>query len=169
MRMTMRWRLPAALLVLLAAGVPAYSDTINISATTFVLRTGNPSPDLPGESGNGLLQNAKGKFYAPVILPVAGVKLCRFSMVFRDFDAGTITARLLKKIYTVGGSAFTPPLVMAKLESAGAVDAVRRATTVAILQPTVTTGRSHYFVELEITDTPLQVLGVEIIVKPTCP
>ena len=36
-------------------------------------------------------------------------------------------------------------------------------------QPTVTTTRAHYFVELEIGDTPLQVLGVELVVKPTCP
>lgn len=169
MRMNMRWRLPAALLVLFAASVPAYSEIINISATTFVLRTGNPSPDLTGESGNGLLQNAKGKFYAPVILPVAGVKICRFSMTFRDFDAAAITARLMKKTYAAGGSAFTPPVIMAKLESAGAIDAVRRATTAAIVQPTVSITRTYYFVELEIEDTPLQVLGVDLVVKPTCP
>ena len=162
-------RLLVAVPLLLATAVPALPDIISISATTFAFRTGIGGSDLPGEGTNGLLQNAKGKFYAPVIMPVAGVNVCRFNLVFRDFDAGKITARLLKKTYDLGGSAFTPPVVMAKLESAGAVDAIRRATTLTITEPTVSTTRTHYFVELEIEDTPLQVLGVELVVKPTCP
>lgn len=145
------------------------AEQINIPAVSFVLRTAAASGDVAGEGGLGLLQNATGKYYAPVILPLAGAKVCRFSLVYRDFDEANITATLLKKTYVVGGSAFTAPVVMAALQSVGAVDAVRRNTTVAIAQRTVSVARTFYYVELNVPATPLQVIGVEIITQPTCP
>ncbi len=154
----------------LAASSVAMADSINIAAPAFVLRTASGSSDLVGEGGAGLLQNATGKYYAAVEFPDAGVNVCRFSMVYRDLDTTfNITAKLLKKTYVVGGSAFTAPVAMATLNSANAVDAVRRATTAVIVQPLVSTTRTFYYVELTVPFSALQVVGVEIVYNPTCP
>src|SRR5687767_11372305 len=111
---------------LLGASSMAAADIINISATALVLRTEAGSADVVGEEGQGLLQNARGTYFAPVVFPAGAGSVCRFSMVYRDFDDNDITARLLKKTYVIGGSAFTPPVVMATLQTGGSVDAVRR-------------------------------------------
>ena len=156
--------------VWLAASSIAMADSINIAAPTFVLRTASASADLVGEAGAALLQNATGKFFAPVEFPVAGVNVCRFSVVYRDFDGDfDITAKLLKKTYVVGGSAFNAPVTMASLSSSSFVDAVRKGTTTAIVQRTVSPARAFYLVELDIPASTLQVVGVEIIYQPTCP
>ena len=82
-----QWRFPAAIFLLFATAIPTLADVISIPAVSFVLRTGDGSGDRVGEAGNGVLQNATGKYYAPVILPVAGQNICRFNLVYQDNDA----------------------------------------------------------------------------------
>ena len=153
----------------LGASSIAVADIINISATALVLRTEAGSADLVGEEGQGLLQNARGTYFAAVIFPAGGGSVCRFSMVYRDFDSNDITARLLKKTYAIGGSAFTPPVVMATLQTTGSVDAVRRKTATNINQPIISFARTFYYVEVTIPFQALQVMGLEIDFRTTCP
>ena len=148
----------------------ANAELIRISATTFALRTASGSTDLVGESGAGLLQNAKGSYFAPVDFPTTG-NVCRFSLVYRDFDTNfQIVARLIKKKIALGGSAFDPPITMAKVRTgvAAASNGVMRKATNVITEP-ATPSAAFYFVELDVPATTLQVLGVEIIQKPSCP
>lgn len=150
----------------------ASADVIQISATAFALRTAAGSSDVAGEGGLGLLQNAKGSYFAAVAFPTTG-NVCRFNLVYRDFDADfQIIARLMKKKIAIGGSAFVAPVVMAALRTgkATASDTVARRSTAAITEPTIAApGTAFYFVQLFVPATTLQVLGVEIVVKPTCP
>ena len=149
---------------------PTHADNINISATAFALRTASGSSDVTGEGGNGLLQNATGKYFAPVVFPVNGVNICSFALALRDFDVDfDVSASLLRKSYTLGGSAFTPPAVLASVGSTGAIDAVRRRATNTVATPKVNNARAYYYVELDVPASTLQVLGVEIVYKPTCP
>lgn len=168
----MRWRAVALCAAFFGMTSIASADLIQISATTFALRTAAGSTDVVGEGGAGLLQNAKGSYFAAVAFPPTG-NVCRFDLVYRDFDTGAqITARLMKKKVAIGGSAFTAPLTMATLRTgvAAANDGVLRRATSAITEPIIAgPGQAFYFVQLDVPATTLQVLGVEIVHKPTCP
>lgn len=168
--MTTSHRLAAAALATLWAVPPAMADVIFLPAVSFVLRTSSGSSDLTGESGNGILQNAKGKFYAAVDMPASATNVCRFALVYRDFDVNDITARLLRKSYAVGGSAFTPSFEMALAKSSGAVDAVRRDADNTIRQREIGRNRTFYMVEIDMPDQALQAIGVEVSVAAgACP
>jgi hypothetical protein len=168
----LRWRALALATAFFGTTSIAYADLIQISATSFALRTSAGSTDVVGEGGAGLLQNAQGSYFAAVAFPPSG-HVCRFDLVYRDFDNGAqITARLMKKKVAIGGSAFTPPLTMATLQTgvAAANDGVLRKATNVITEPTIAgPGAAFYFVQLDVPATTLQVLGVEILHKPTCP
>lgn len=148
----------------------ASAELIRISATSFALRTASGSTDLVGEGGAGLLQNAKGSYFAAVDFPTVG-KVCRFSLVYRDFDSNfQIVARLIKKKIALGGSAFDPPVTMARIRTgvAAASNGVMRKATNVIKEP-ATPSTAFYFVELDVPATTLQVVGVEIVQKSSCP
>jgi hypothetical protein len=147
----------------------ATADVINISATTFVLRTASGSGDLAGEQEAGTLQGATGTYFAPVTFPPNAGRICRFSLVFRDFDeTNNITARLMRKRYTVGGKASTGLLLVAQMQSKAVIDGVQKISAAVINSPVVLFNRAFYYVELEIPAPQLQVLGVEIEHKPAC-
>lgn len=164
-------RLAAAVLAIAVstAALPstAKAEWLLIAGTGLVLRS-DDALDTAGTAENGVLQNAKGKFYAPVVFPNIGDRVCRFAMVFRDFDTDVnVTARLLRKPFVAGGNAFSPPVVMAALTSAGAVDGVRRLVDTTISNPALSL-TSFYSVEVEMEST-LQLVGLQIDVRPTCP
>src|SRR4051794_6606847 len=99
-----------------AAGASAMgsAEVIQIAAPGFVPHATNTTSANPGEVFQGLLLNASGFYYAPVVFPGGGQVVCQFKLVYRDFDADfDITARLLRKVINIGGSAFDPPVVMA--------------------------------------------------------
>ncbi len=156
--------------IIFAMTSTASAETIRISATTFVLRTAGGSSDLVGEGGAGLLQNATGSYFASVEFPTTG-RVCRFNLVYRDFDSNfEITARLLKKKIAIGGTAFDAPVTMATVTTGAATasDAMLRKGTSAITEPTTPSG-AFYFVRLDVPATTLQVVGVEILHKASCP
>ncbi len=95
---------------------------------------------------------------------------CRFSLWYRDFDSNhNITARLLRKNVAVGSVAFTPPVVLASVASGGSVDTMRRASTTAITNRLISPGAAFYYVDLDIPFNALQIVGVQIEYKATCP
>lgn len=93
---------------------------MQISTTDLVLRTATPTPDNFGQELNGLLTETLGRYFAPIVFPQDGLNVCRFSLIYRDFDANDITARLMKKPFTLNtNTAFDPAVRMANVTSKG--------------------------------------------------
>ena len=151
------------------------AEVLQISATSFVLRCSAencPETGLNefGEGFQGLLLNARGLYFAPVVFPTTGVSVCRFTLWYRDNDAEIdVTARLLRKKVAIGDNAFTTPGVMAQVSSSGGNDTLQRATTSTVSGRLVNTKKFFYFVELEIPGSTLEIVGVQIDFRPTCP
>jgi len=120
-----------------------------------------------GSLANGLLQNAQGSFYAPVVFPTNGLQVCKFSLVYRDDDAqNDITASLLKKNFLPNQpDAFSAAIVMARVRSNGAQNNTREQVTTKITAPTLTFNTGFYYVELDIPASDLQVVGVQIFAR----
>jgi len=156
---------------LLGLSGTASAFILQISATAFVPRDeAVPDTDI-GEEFNGLLLNADGRYFAPVVFPRAG-RVCSFSLVFRDSDGDPgidITARLMRKKFGGAAGAFDPPVVMARAKSTGADNFIRVAEDVTIKQGAIRPGNSFYFVELDVPFSTLEVLGVQIDFRETCP
>lgn len=157
----------AAALTSFVAAPAARAETLQLAAAAFTPR----GTAIQGEVGAGMLLNATGKYYAAVPFPVGGMRVCRFSLLYRDNDpdAGiNITAKLLRKGNNVGGTAFNPPVVMAQVASTGAVDTMRSASTAAITNPAIWPAIAFYYVEVEIPAMTLEVVGVQIEHKASC-
>ncbi|HEX2528221.1 MAG TPA: hypothetical protein VHL31_18200 [Geminicoccus sp.] len=157
--------------VTMAAAAPAKAETIAISAMGFV--THCPCPTTNGyqeEEQNGTLKTIQpsSRFFAPVSFP-SGVKVCRLSLVYRDFNGSdAIRARLVRKTYATGSNAFASPVIMATATSAsGAIDTVRTASTTSISQATISNTNSFYYVLVESVTFNLDFLGVKIDTKPS--
>lgn len=149
----------------LAVTSMASAETMQISASGFTAHGPNP-----GEVNQGLLLNAQGKYYAPVVFPAKGQLVCRFKLVYRDNDTDVdLTARLFRKLAIIGGNPFDPPVLMASVSSSGAAATTRRAATAIIVQRVINNTNSLYYVEIDFPLTTLEALGVEIDVQPTCP
>jgi hypothetical protein len=147
----------------------SFAAIINIPAITFVPRDLASSTTQTGEAFQGLLLNASGRYYAPVVFPSAG-SVCSVSVAFRDNDPeSNIIVRLLRKGFTVGGNAFTAPVVMASTNSTGASETTRLIEDTSIAQPAISF-LAFYYVELVIPANTQEVIGVSIDFRPTaCP
>lgn len=151
------------------------AEVLQISATSFVLRcsAGNcpdTGLDAVGEEGQGLLLNARGRYFAPAVFPTTGVSVCRFTLWYRDNDGDLdVTARLLRKRVAIGDNAFTAPVVMAQVSSSGFNNTLQRVATGTVSGRLVNTNRFFYFVELEVPGNTIEIVGVQIDFRPTCP
>jgi hypothetical protein len=150
----------------------ARANILQLSATAFTARC--PCVDFDNaEELNGVLepQSSQSRFFSAVMFPVSGQNVCSFSLVYQDTNASeTLTASLKQKKFAVGGATFGAPVTMASVSTgAGAVNTVRKATTSAITNPKITAGNSFYYVEIDQANINLNVLGVQIDVRPTCP
>lgn len=161
--------------VISGLNTPALAETLSISATGLVLRcpcVGDNSDSAEESKGVFEAQKPNGRYFVPVVFPVTtGQRVCNFSMAYEDINqADTMTARLFRKTYTVGGNPFAAPVVIATVKSAaGVVNTVRVATTNVINAPAITAVRSYYYIEVDIPTTNLNILGFQITYKPTCP
>jgi len=168
------WLASLALGVCLLGLLPvARAELLVYSATDFVRRCPcNTAADLT-EVSNGVLipVDTNPRYFTSVSFPINGQQVCRFSLVYHDINANdSLTARLVRKTFTIGGAPFSSPEIMATVSTAaGALDTVRRVTTAAITSPTIRKGNSFYYVEIEAPTINLNVLGVQIDVRPTCP
>jgi hypothetical protein len=170
-----RWLAALTLGVVCLGLLPAaQAELLVYSATDFVRRCPCPfdTPDHT-EVDNGVLKvvDPSSRFFTSVSFPVNLQQVCRFSLLYHDRNANdTLIARLVRKPVVVGGNPFGSPEIMAEVRSASGVpDIVRRATTTKITSPTITKGRAFYYVEVEAPTFNLNVLGVQIDVRPTCP
>ncbi|HET6377346.1 MAG TPA: hypothetical protein VFG05_03440 [Methylocella sp.] len=154
---------------------PAKAETLSISATGLVLRCPCSFDNIDNaEENKGVFvgQKPNGRYFVPVVFPVtAGQKICSFSMVYHDINqADTMTARLFRKTYVVGGNPFNVPVQIAKVSSAlPVVNKVRVATTNVINAPAITATNSFYYIEVDIPTFNLNLLGFQIEYKPACP
>jgi hypothetical protein len=156
----------AAALTSFAAAPAARAEILQLSATAFVPR----GVFITDDENAGMLLNATGQYYSIVPFPVGGMRVCRFSLWYRDNDADhNLTARLLRKRVAVGSNAFAAPVVMAQVTSTGAVNTMRQASDTAITNPVISPGVAIYYVDLDIPFSALEVVGVQIEYKASCP
>jgi len=152
----------------------AQADVLQISATGLVLRC-PCGPDIAdnAEEAQGVLKPLRpnARYFTPVVFPIAGQRVCRFSMVYRDVNANdAITATLRRKPAAVGSNAADPSIVMATVTSAAGIqDKVRKATTTTIVDPKINSTASFYYIEVDVPTVNLELLGFQIDVRPTCP
>jgi hypothetical protein len=146
----------------------ASAALLNIAAVAFTPRAVNSTTDsASGEVIQGMLGNANGRYYAPVLFPSSG-NVCRLYVVFRDNDADfNLTARLFRKVVAVGGDSFTPPVLMAQVASTGVAATTRRLADVTISQPAIDLVNSVYYVELIVPAQTLEIIGVQIDFRTT--
>jgi hypothetical protein len=160
-----------AALPLLFCGIAvsvASAEIIQIPAVTFSMRSSSVED---GDASQGTLTNAKGKYYAAVPFTESGLRVCVFSLVHRDNDGDSqVIARLFKKPIVTTSGPFNPPMLMAQV----ATGVAKGATNVAvkadatIKHAVINTATAFYYVELEVTSTLLEVLGVQIDVRSSC-
>jgi len=150
----------------------ASADTLQISATSLVRRCPCSIQTDDAEVTAGVLQSKQqnARYFFPVVFPRDGERVCSFSMIYRDVNANdTIVARLKRKRFTEGGTAFNAPATIAHVKSAaGVVDAIRRATTTKIDQGAINTLNSFYFLEVDVPTVNLDLVGFQIETKKEC-
>jgi hypothetical protein len=158
---------------IVAVSSPALAEILQISATGMVKRCPcDPSSTDTSEEDNGVLvlKGNNVRYFTPVALS-QGQRVCSFSMLYNDVNANdTMTARLERKNFTVGGNPFILPVTMATVKSAGGVpDTVRKATQTTIKAPLINAATAFYYIELDAPTVNLNVLGFQIDVRQTCP
>jgi hypothetical protein len=147
---------------------PAAAGTIQIPAIAFVVR--EVPMAMLGTAQAGVLTTAEGTYFAAAPL-VDGQRVCQFSLVYRDNDADSQTiARLFRKRVIIDDVPFTPPVLMAVVTTGKATGdiGVKRMSTINIASPLVAIPGAFYYVEIRNTSDLLEVLGVEIDMKPVC-
>ncbi len=149
----------------------ANADIIQIAGPAFFEQC--PCGQEPaGEVSNGVLvtQGTNATYFAAVPFRDAGLRVCSFSLVYRDANNDdAMTARLLRKRYAVGDDAFAKPVVMAKVTSSGKQGDIRIASTKDIKSPKLDLNNSFYYVEVDVVTFNLDLLGVKIDARPSCP
>jgi predicted secreted protein len=162
------------LAILMLAGIfastsVARADIISISGATFIQQC--PCGNSSNVNKGVLVPTDVSTFYAPVDFPVNGRRICSVSLVYQDINENdNMTARLQRKAFAVGGNPFNNPTVIATVSSApGVANTVRKTTTTTIASPTINENSGFYYVEVFMPTINLNLLGVQIDHRPTCP
>jgi hypothetical protein len=164
-----------AILAILMAALPggaALADIISIPGASFVQHCPCPPGGHSGTVDRGVLvTDDQATYFAEVQFPVNGNKICSFSMIYQDINGNdTMTARLLRKSFAVGGNVFSNPAVIAKVGSAaGVVDTVRKATATLGVPPSINDNSAFYYVEVDMPTINLNLIGVQIDHRTACP
>jgi hypothetical protein len=120
---------------------------------------------------NGVLEldNVSMTYFMPVALP-DGQRVCSFSMVYHDINAGdSMVAVLKRKRIVVGSDPEGGLITMAQVQSAGGTpDTVRKVTDTAIVNRLINTANSFYFIELDAPSVNLNPIGFQIDVRQRC-
>lgn len=156
---------------MLASAGTAKADIIQIAAPAFVEQCPcGPEPAADAENGVLVTQGTNATYFAAVPFPDTGLEVCSFSFVYRDANnADDMTARLLRKPYSVGDNAFAKPTVMAKVNSSGNQGDIRIASTSQIKSPAIDLDEAFYYVEVDVVTFNLDFLGVKIDARQNCP
>ena len=170
-----RSRLALATLVLFAGASAAAPDAkaaiLSIPAIGMVQYCDPSCSNNPPVLDRGVLKpTAFTRLYAPVDFPTNGQEICSLSIVYQDTNNGdAMTARLFRKAFNVGGNAFNNPILIGSVDSAaGVVNTVRKSTTM-LDSPTINETSGFYFVEVTLDTVNLNLIGVQIDYRPSCP
>jgi hypothetical protein len=160
--------------LLLTFSSPARAEILQISGTGFIRHCpcdADPADDAQIENGVLKVESTNVHYFAPVMFPRSGQRVCSFSMIYHDINAAdTMVVQLKKRVFVISGNPFATPLVMAGVRSAGGVpDSVRVATQNTIKHPVIDTSDAFYYVELRAPSANLNLIGVQIDVRPNCP
>ena len=151
---------------------PANAEIISISGAAFIQQCPcAPSGGIPTLDRGVLKPTDVSKFYVDVPFPIGGQKICSLSIVYQDINANdNMTARLFRKKFALGGNVFNNPVAIATVSSAnGVVQQVRKATTTAVNPRAISKGDSFYYVEVFFPTINVNLIGVQIDHRPTCP
>ncbi len=163
----------AIVLALLAAAAPAArADIISISAAGLIQQNPCAQSNCNAELDHGVMvANADARYYAAIDFPVNGNKICSLSFAYQDINNNDpMTVRLLRKSFAVGSDPFSNPTVVASVSSAtGVVQTVRKSTVKLSPQPSINDTNAAYFIEVEAPTINLNILGVQIDHRPSCP
>ena len=172
-----RSRLALATLVLFAgasAAAPAAKAAILSIPAIGMVQYCDPScpagAGLPTLDRGVLKANAFTRLYAPVDFPADGQRICSLSLVYQDINnSDAMTARLFRKAFKEGGNAFNNPILIATVTSApGVVPTVRKSTTL-LDSRLIDEKDGFYFVDVTLDTFNLNLLGVQIDYRPSCP
>jgi hypothetical protein len=168
-----RFPLLFALIALFTAPTVAQAEVISIPSVDFQLECppcGTNADEFTFD--NGLLIPAdRSIFYAPIYFPTSSQKVCSFTLIYQDINAGNpLTARMLKKPFPVGGNPTAAPTVMATVVSDdGVVNSIRKKTTKAITQPTIAKNSAFYMAQIDVQTINTNFLGVLVDYRASCP
>ena len=102
--------------------------------------------------------------------PTNGQEICSLSIVYQDINNGdAMTARLFRKTFNVGGNAFNNPILIGSVDSAAGVVNTTRKTTTMLDSPTINENSGFYYVEVTLYTFNLNLIGVQIDYRPSCP
>ena len=167
------WAVLALVASTFAPAQSAKAEIISVPAADFQIQC--PPCGFQARNftfNNGLIIPAERSiFYAAVPFPINGQKICSFTLVYQDVNAGNpLTARLLRKTFAVGSNPTAAPIVIATAVSAGGVvNTVRKATTTAISFPTIAKQNSFYMAQIDVQTINTNFLGVQVEYKSACP
>jgi hypothetical protein len=153
---------------------PARAEILQISGVGFVRHCpcdAGAADRAETQAGVLKVMDTNVHYFAPVVFPKNGQRVCSLSMVYHDINGtGSMTVQLKRRIFVINGNPFATPLVMASVQSAGGVfDIVRVATDNTVNFPVINTSNAFYYVELRAPTNNLNLIGVQIDVRPSCP
>jgi hypothetical protein len=160
--------------LLLTLAPAANADILQIAGAGFERRCpcGADGAEDDAEEFRGVLmpKNVNMRYFAPVVFPVNGQSVCSFSLVYHDVNANdAMVATLKRKALNLGGTPFNLNTVMALVQSQpGTPDTMRRVTDNTILSPVINTASAFYFVQVDVPTVNLNIIGVQIDVRPSC-
>jgi len=150
----------------------ARAEIVSIAAAGFVQQCPCVGGSTPEIDRGVLVANGAAKYFASVPFPTNGQRICSLSMVYHDTNANdALEARLLRKVVVPGSSAaFNTPTILAKVSSApGVSQQARKVTSTDIDTPVITKQSAFYYVEITVPTVNLNLIGIQIDYRPTCP
>jgi hypothetical protein len=167
-------RLALATVVLFAgatAAAPAAKAAIlSVSAIGFIQQCAPVCGDPPVLEKGVLKPTESTTLFAAVDFPTNGQKICSLSLVYQDTNNNdAMTARLFRKAFAVGGNPFNNPAVIATVSSAAGVSNTARKATTVIDSAPINETSGFYFVEVTLPTINLNLIGVQIDYRPSCP
>jgi hypothetical protein len=155
-----------------AAAPGAKAAILSIPAVGFSQFCDPGCSTNPPTLDRGVLKPAAATtLYAAVDFPTNGEKICSLSLVYQDKNNNDpITARLYRKSFAAGVSnAFNNPVVIATVNSAAGVSDTARKAATMLDSPTINEISGFYFVQVSLPTINLNLIGVQIDYRPSCP
>lgn len=163
------------LAVLLAAPLVApvvQAEILSLSAPGFTQQCPcSISGNTPEINRGVLVTTDVTTVYANVDFPVNGQKVCKLTLVYHDINGNdAMTARLYRKPFASGDDPFVNLTTVASVSSASnVVNTIRIANRTLTTPHTINETNGFYYVAVSAPTINLNLLGVQIDYRATCP